>query len=39
MTLGPTAGWMHLGRLAGIHMEFDVSAVMLALTDRISANP
>jgi uncharacterized protein (TIGR00645 family) len=38
MTLGPTSDWMQLSWLVGIHFVFVVSALMLALTDRISDN-
>lgn len=38
MTLGPTSDWMQLSWLAGIHIVFVVSALMLALTDRISGD-
>ena len=38
MTLGPTSDWMQLSWLVGIHVVFVVSAVMLALTDRISGD-
>ena len=38
MTLGSTTDWTSLAWLAGIHFVFVVSALMLALTDRISDN-
>jgi uncharacterized protein (TIGR00645 family) len=38
MSLGPSSDWMQLGWLVGIHVVFVISAVMLALTDRISGD-
>ncbi|ODN71739.1 TIGR00645 family protein [Methylobrevis pamukkalensis] len=38
MNLGTTPDWVQLGWLVGIHMVFVVSAVLLALTDRISGD-
>ncbi|WP_099558915.1 TIGR00645 family protein [Hartmannibacter diazotrophicus] len=38
MNLQPGSDWTQLGWLVGIHMVFVVSAVLLAVTDRISGD-